>query len=364
MNQFHGLPDRFDPSLYSTSRDARLNYYTQHCFPEIGQIANRLHAVREDCPHLRRVFILTNGWGWWLNSLKDALWKDGWNDLISSLDLTLDEEQKHVAMGVDMAIAQQAEVFVGNGVSSCLCSFLTLLELTHASAVLKPFSQYYYAKISIGTECLEQSILIDPPYFYIVVIDNLLKRFSNHTQTLFRTVVLCSCFRYKTEHRAGVLEVCRTGSAITLYLFTSLSANHKIASTSSNSCKHVQAKLTQACLKLLPPSSSFLFFPSPLFLKKILLTCPCPVLLKLLLFYWWCASVVLMKHHQNELFRPHDYLCQLKDSDSFGNFVIGASESGHLYLFLVSSFLSCHAMISLSDLALCSRSVCYWKVLR
>jgi hypothetical protein len=52
-----------------------------------------------------------------LNGLKGALQKDGWDDLKSSLDVRLDGEQGYVAMAVDMAIAEKAEVFVGNGVS-------------------------------------------------------------------------------------------------------------------------------------------------------------------------------------------------------------------------------------------------------
>jgi len=53
-----------------------------------------------------------------LNGLKGALQKDGWDDLKSSLDVRLDGEQNYVAMAVDMAIAEKAEVFVGNGVSA------------------------------------------------------------------------------------------------------------------------------------------------------------------------------------------------------------------------------------------------------
>ena len=52
-----------------------------------------------------------------MNGLKGALQKDGWDDLKSSLDVRLDGEQNYVAMAVDMAIAEKAEVFVRNGVS-------------------------------------------------------------------------------------------------------------------------------------------------------------------------------------------------------------------------------------------------------
>ena len=72
-----------------------------------------------------------------MNELKGALQKDGWDDLKSSLDVRLDGEQNYVAMAVDMAIAEKAEVFVGNGVS------LLFLRLSLPSLSL-PSSFYNY----------------------------------------------------------------------------------------------------------------------------------------------------------------------------------------------------------------------------
>ena len=60
-----------------------------------------------------------------MNGLKGALQKDGWDDLKSSLDVRLDGEQGYVAMAVDMAIVEKAEVFVGNGVSLFFYTFPT-----------------------------------------------------------------------------------------------------------------------------------------------------------------------------------------------------------------------------------------------
>lgn len=116
LNQFPSLPDKFDPTPYKG--DAYTDYYMQHCLPTVEQIVERLRAVRKDNPGLRRVYVLTNAWGWWLNGLKAALQADGWDDLKSSLDIHLDTAQTYVAMAVDMAIAEKAEIFVGNGVSN------------------------------------------------------------------------------------------------------------------------------------------------------------------------------------------------------------------------------------------------------
>ena len=67
---------------------------------------------------LDRVFVLTNGGGWWSHWLKVRLAKDGWakNKVKVSSDLNLGREARYVDFAVDMAIAERAEVFIGNGV--------------------------------------------------------------------------------------------------------------------------------------------------------------------------------------------------------------------------------------------------------
>ncbi|THH17017.1 hypothetical protein EW146_g3711 [Bondarzewia mesenterica] len=127
FNEFAELPDRFDPQPY-TDAGERLEYYLRHCLPEVEQIVERLHTLRDEHPDLKRVYVLNNAWGWWLDGLESALKKDGWEDVVGSAGLTLDAEQKYVAMAVDMAIAEKAEVFVGNGFSS-LTSNIVMLRL-------------------------------------------------------------------------------------------------------------------------------------------------------------------------------------------------------------------------------------------
>ena len=57
-------------------------------------------------------------------SLKQRLYQEGgWDSILSSRDLVLSPEQKAVAQTVDMAIAQRAAVFLGNGVSLLVCSY-------------------------------------------------------------------------------------------------------------------------------------------------------------------------------------------------------------------------------------------------
>ncbi|KAJ4467241.1 hypothetical protein J3R30DRAFT_2070848 [Lentinula aciculospora] len=170
VNQYEELPDRFDADAYlrehkfhssvppppssstalslrnsssstSSSSSSSLTtiphrtseehtvltpYYLTHCLPEIPEIVARLHQVRLDNLALKRVYLLSNGWGWWLNSLRDSLKKDGWEDVRHGGELEMDQAQKHVAMAVDMAIAEKAEVFVGNGFSSLSGNIVTL----------------------------------------------------------------------------------------------------------------------------------------------------------------------------------------------------------------------------------------------
>jgi hypothetical protein len=118
FNEHPSLPDKFTPPSQSNYSHAEIeSYYLLHCLPDHTQITSKLHSLREQHPGLKRVFILTNGWGWWLRGLESKLKEDGWEDVNGSLDLVLDAEQKHVGMAVDMAIAVRSEVFVGNGVS-------------------------------------------------------------------------------------------------------------------------------------------------------------------------------------------------------------------------------------------------------
>ncbi|KAG2352335.1 hypothetical protein BDR07DRAFT_1615071 [Suillus spraguei] len=128
INQHPSLPDRFDRSPYVNDTNARLSYYLDHCWPSTEQVVEKLRGIRKEYPGLKRVYVLSNEWAWSLDGLKSALEEDGWDDLVSSIDIVLDSEQKHVAMAVDMAIAEKAEVFIGNGFSS-LSSNVVMLRM-------------------------------------------------------------------------------------------------------------------------------------------------------------------------------------------------------------------------------------------
>lgn len=125
FNQFPEFRDRFDPWKYK-NYDERMEYYMRHCYPTVAQVAEKLWAVRTENPGLRRVYVMTNGWGGWMRELRRILKSDGWEDVKSTFDMELDLAQNHVSMAVDMAIAEKAEVFIGNGFSSLTSNIMTL----------------------------------------------------------------------------------------------------------------------------------------------------------------------------------------------------------------------------------------------
>ncbi|KAH8985176.1 hypothetical protein EDB92DRAFT_2091842 [Lactarius akahatsu] len=129
FNEFPGLPDRLEPP-------GEVVRYREHCFPEIAQIVTRVREVRAallPATPLSRVYVLTNGRPEWLAKLKEALQKDArsegldeWAHIGTSRDLWLTREQQHNAQAMDMAVAQRAEVFLGNGFSSLTSNVVML----------------------------------------------------------------------------------------------------------------------------------------------------------------------------------------------------------------------------------------------
>ncbi|KAJ6453085.1 hypothetical protein C8R45DRAFT_1039525 [Mycena sanguinolenta] len=134
VNTHLSLPDRFVIPT-NTTPEATEAHYLEHCLPTPAQLAARLHTVRAEHAarhpgeaQLSRVYILTNAWGWFVNSVRSELVKDGWDEVWGSGDIVLDPAQAGVGMAVDMRIGEGAEVFLGNGFSS-LTSNIVMLRL-------------------------------------------------------------------------------------------------------------------------------------------------------------------------------------------------------------------------------------------
>ncbi|EIW75013.1 hypothetical protein CONPUDRAFT_112946 [Coniophora puteana RWD-64-598 SS2] len=149
-NQHPSLPDRFAPPVgppglagalhkdwgSESEKAERRAYYMAHCLPDDSEVVRRLREVRAEYRtgagaggrELSRVYVLSNDGAWALEGLRGMLEADGWADVLASRDLVLDAEQRYVDVGVDMAIAERAEVFVGNGFSS-LSSNVVMLRM-------------------------------------------------------------------------------------------------------------------------------------------------------------------------------------------------------------------------------------------
>ena len=62
---------------------------------------------------------MTNGKEQWVGGLIELLLEDGWRSVRASKDLVLSDAARAVSQGVDMAVGNWAEVFIGNGVRKC-----------------------------------------------------------------------------------------------------------------------------------------------------------------------------------------------------------------------------------------------------
>ena len=126
------------------------------------------------------MYVLSNEWAWALGELKDALAKDGWTDVVSTVDVQLDAEQYYVSMAVDMAIAARAEVFVGNGVCLLVCVFGLC---SYPGTVFEFVVQRDFVAISQGNGPVEQSVLV------VALVGHCVSFYLEHTDLAFM-----SCF--------------------------------------------------------------------------------------------------------------------------------------------------------------------------
>jgi len=114
-NMLDFLPDRFNPpgpphypdangtAIVDLSTDPRSLYMISRCWLEVDPIVKRLAQLKleyADELQLRKVYISTNGRPEWVDSLKKALLKSGWQSVLSTNDLELSWEES----GVDSAV--------------------------------------------------------------------------------------------------------------------------------------------------------------------------------------------------------------------------------------------------------------------
>lgn len=137
-NSFPEFIDKFEKPRDATP-DEVLNTYIEHCYPDIQQIVDRVRRVRQESRskhNLNYLYIMTNAPVSWVEELKSALAEDAekhrqkWKSVRSSKDLELTWAETFVSQGIDMFVAQRAEVIIGNGWSS-LTSNAVMLRMTN-----------------------------------------------------------------------------------------------------------------------------------------------------------------------------------------------------------------------------------------
>jgi len=123
FNQIEGITDRFTvpprgPKGHLTNEGA--GAYQKACYPTMQDIVRRVgEVVSESGVRLKNIYVMTNGKSEWVTGLKEAFIAAGhWENIASSRDLELNDEQRYVAQAADMLIGQRADVFIGNGFSS------------------------------------------------------------------------------------------------------------------------------------------------------------------------------------------------------------------------------------------------------
>ncbi|KAH9913459.1 uncharacterized protein BXZ73DRAFT_106934 [Epithele typhae] len=135
FNSMHDMLDRFEPR---PPGEPDLNaVYMPRCWPTVEQIVKKVHQVRQTPAGkgLKRVHIMSNGRPEYLAELKQALWKEGgWEAVVTSREMLLNWEQKHVSMAVDMLIGQRAQVFIGNGFSTLTSNVVMMRKANGFSA--------------------------------------------------------------------------------------------------------------------------------------------------------------------------------------------------------------------------------------
>lgn len=126
LSGYNGFPSLPDHELRPANMAALSSdeLYRLRCFPGIDEIVKKIEDVRstEASRGLSNIYIMTNAPSAWILDLKVALLKAGeWENVVSSRDLLVNQEQEYVKQAVDMLIGQRAQVFIGNGVSHLHC---------------------------------------------------------------------------------------------------------------------------------------------------------------------------------------------------------------------------------------------------
>ena len=157
-NRLPFLRDRFVPP---SDDGERKRYMVSRCFIEIDAIVARLRALRTEHPKIKleHVFVSTNADHEWTDLLKATLRREGWESIVSTLDLTLTWEEsgldsaigmynRYLSLGnesswyhftSDMEMASRGQIFIGNGFSSFTSTVVRLRLIRNVPVDLTRF---------------------------------------------------------------------------------------------------------------------------------------------------------------------------------------------------------------------------------
>ncbi|KAL0574566.1 hypothetical protein V5O48_007403 [Marasmius crinis-equi] len=115
-----GVPSSSGELVYGKNSPENTAFYLERCQPSIEQLVHKVQAVRSSLQMpLHTLYILTNSALSELSPLLEAFRSQGgWESIVTSKDLVLDDYQRDVEGAVDMEIAIRAGGFIGNGWSS------------------------------------------------------------------------------------------------------------------------------------------------------------------------------------------------------------------------------------------------------
>ncbi|KAF8529730.1 hypothetical protein BU17DRAFT_73045 [Hysterangium stoloniferum] len=132
-NLLPDLPDPFNPGgpvegHDEVGKNTPENYvlFKKRCYPSEEALITKITESKRDwesgegrgAAPLTTLYILTNANKQWMDAFRTRMIDEGWNNVATTSDLTLDSEQTAVSMAIDMDIARRAAVLIGNGWSS------------------------------------------------------------------------------------------------------------------------------------------------------------------------------------------------------------------------------------------------------
>jgi hypothetical protein len=129
-NLLPDLPDPFKPSALADGdneieKTGNSVLFKKRCYPSEEALITKITESKRDweagegrrAAPLTTLYVMTNAKEEWRDAFRARMLDEGWDNVATTSDLTLNSEQTAVSMAIDMDIGRRAAVFIGNGVS-------------------------------------------------------------------------------------------------------------------------------------------------------------------------------------------------------------------------------------------------------